>query len=185
MNAAIEAAHAGDAGRGFAVVADEIRKLADVSTLRSKEISTNIKSIGSYIQTGAQASTVASQSFQAILDQIARLVEYNGQIKSAMEEQGEGSQQILEALAQINSITTQVRDGSVEMLEGSRNISDEMQKLLEVSEQLRNRTTELNSGTNDVKDAITLAQKTGEETIALAASVSAQVGRFKLLEGSR
>jgi methyl-accepting chemotaxis protein len=97
-----------------------------------------------------------------------------------MDEQGEGSKQILEALSQINTITSRVRDGSVEMLEGSRNIDDEMQKLLVVSERLQSRTSELNMGTDAVKEAVSLARTTSQNTIDLAAGVSAQVGKFKL-----
>jgi len=180
MNAAIEAAHAGEAGRGFAVVADEIRKLAEVSTMQSKEISTNIRSISEYIQTGAQASTVASDAFQAVIDQITLVVEYNSQISSAMDEQSQGSQQVLQAVAQINEITVKVRDGAVEMVEGSRNISEEMAKLLAASEQVSERTTSLNSGTKTIQSAVDLAKRSSDESIALVATLRSQVGNFNL-----
>ncbi|NNM54697.1 MAG: methyl-accepting chemotaxis protein [Spirochaetales bacterium] len=137
MNAAIEAAHAGDAGRGFAVVADEIRKLAESSSQESHEIASDIKTIQARIQAAKDVSTAADQSFKAILEQLDILGRFEQEITSAMSEQNEGSRQILEATGQINAVTAKVRGNSSEMLEGSRTITSEMQKLLEATEQLR------------------------------------------------
>ncbi len=137
MNAAIEAAHAGDAGRGFAVVADEIRKLAESSSKESHEIADDIKTIQARIQAAKDVSSAADQSFKAILEQLDILGRFEQEITSAMSEQNEGSRQILEATSQINAVTAKVRGNSSEMLDGSRTITSEMQKLLEATEQLR------------------------------------------------
>ncbi|MBL8966373.1 MAG: MCP four helix bundle domain-containing protein, partial [Spirochaetaceae bacterium] len=67
MNAAIEAAHAGDSGRGFAVVADEIRGLAESAARQSKEISRDIGGIRRSIEEAAASAGVARESFAAVI----------------------------------------------------------------------------------------------------------------------
>lgn len=112
MNAAIEAAHAGDAGKGFAVVADEIRKLSETSAAESKKISAQLKGILGAISGVVDASSLSDRSFTAVADKIQGTGNLVREIKLAMEEQSQGSKQIGEALSYMNDATAQVRTAS-------------------------------------------------------------------------
>ena len=118
MNAAIEAAHAGDSGRGFAVVADEIRKLAESSSSQSKTISAALKKIKGSIDKITKSTGNVLNKFKAIDDGIKTVAEQENNILKAMEEQGQGSKEMLEAIGEVNKITLQVEDASRQLLEG-------------------------------------------------------------------
>ncbi|MBR1721897.1 MAG: methyl-accepting chemotaxis protein [Treponema sp.] len=112
MNAAIEAAHAGDAGKGFAVVADEIRKLSETSAAESKKISAQLKGILGAISGVVDASSLSDRSFTAVAEKIQGTGNLVREIKHAMEEQSAGSKQIGDALSYMNDATAQVRTAS-------------------------------------------------------------------------
>ena len=73
MNAAIEAAHAGDAGKGFSVVADEIRNLAETSSGQSRSISKKLEEIKKSINQMVENSRESAMSFDQLADKIDRL----------------------------------------------------------------------------------------------------------------
>ena len=129
MNAAIEAAHAGEAGRGFSVVADEIRKLSENSSKQSQNIGKQLSHIHNSIE---EVVEVSSSTFQLFTDVSKQINETNNlvlQIKNAMEEQAIGSQQISIALKDMNDSTYEVRTASTEMAQGNKHILEEVQQL--------------------------------------------------------
>jgi methyl-accepting chemotaxis protein len=153
MNAAIEAAHAGEAGAGFAVVADEIRKLAENASAQSKTIAGNIRTIRSVIEAVVASSGESARSFEEILEQIRTLSRLEEEVRYAMKEQSEGSVQILESLTGINEVTTEVRRSAQEMQEGSETVLDEMRRLLQLAGELENGMTEMAAGADEIRRA--------------------------------
>ncbi len=136
LNAAIEAARAGEAGRGFAVVADEVRKLAEKTMSATDEVGTAIKAI----QEGArrsidgvkqatdavETSTGIAESSGATLERIVEIVNSTSDqvqsIATAAEQQSATSEQIHRAVDDINSIATQTAAGMNEANDASNGL---------------------------------------------------------------
>ncbi len=180
MNAAIEAAHAGESGKGFAVVADEIRKLAEVSSVQGRSITTVLNDLKHKINTAVGASDKAQIQFSQILD-LLNLVQDNEEvIKSAMEEQTTGSSQILDAIKEINDITTQVRDGSVEMLSGSTEILNEMGNVVSATREVDAAMDDMTNNITDINQAFQQINGVTEETRKRISLLSDEVDRFTM-----
>ena len=117
MNAAIEAAHAGESGRGFAVVAGEIRKLAESASAQSKTIGGVLKKIKGSIDKITRSIENVQGKFDTIDNGIKTVAEQERHVLNAMEEQDQGSQQVLVAIGQLSDITHRVKEDAREMVE--------------------------------------------------------------------
>jgi hemerythrin-like metal-binding protein len=180
MNAAIEAAHAGDSGRGFAVVADEIRKLAESSSKQSKTISEVLKKIKGSIDKISKSTEVVLTKFQDIDTEVRTVSEKESNIRSAMEEQSVGSKHILEAIGRLQETTRQVKEGSVEMLEGSRQVINEGKNLAAATQQITEGVNEIASGADYSNSAVGRVHDISNNNREYISALSKEVGRFKV-----
>jgi methyl-accepting chemotaxis protein len=155
MNAAIEAAHAGESGKGFAVVAAEIRKLAESSSEQSKTIGIVLKKIKGAIDNITVSTCNVLNKFEAIDNGVKIVSAQERNIRSAMEEQGVGSKQILEAISQLNEITQQVKDESAAMLQESREVSQKGERLELVTQEITNGINAMATGAKQINIAVT------------------------------
>jgi methyl-accepting chemotaxis protein len=87
LNAAIEAAKAGELGKGFAVVAEEVRKLADRSAQATQEIRTLIEEVDRVVAEGSEAVSTSVETLEAIGGDIASLASASGEIVAALKTQ--------------------------------------------------------------------------------------------------
>ncbi len=147
LNAAIEAARAGEHGRGFAVVADEVRKLADRTTQATKEIGSSIKAIQvetgqavqrmqsgtKQVEQGVELATQAGASLQEIVNSAKTVAMMIQSIAAAAEEQSSASEQVSRNVESISSVTRQTNEGAGQAAQAAAELSrkaEELQRLV-------------------------------------------------------
>ena len=180
MNAAIEAAHAGDAGRGFAVVADEIRKLAEDSSAQSLLISTRLQELGESINNVSNNTMEIEKIFTAIYELAESVQNQETVILQAMEEQSAGSDQILIAMHAINEVTSSVKNGSSSMMQGTKEISIEMNKLSDITQQITDTMNRVYDSTTNITQSLRVVDDSTSLNEAVLAKLSDKVAIFKI-----
>ncbi|MCL2008369.1 MAG: methyl-accepting chemotaxis protein [Treponema sp.] len=159
MNAAIEAAHAGETGKGFAVVASEVRKLAELASKESKGISEEITLMERSIKSISGVTQDTVTAMDMIFNEITAMDSAFSQVNNAVKEQASGGAQILSALKSIQEETERVRSGSGEIHKKSSSISSEMQILQNVSMNVSKRVTEVNEASKKITSFLDNAKK--------------------------
>ena len=154
MNAAIEAAHAGDVGKGFAVVADEIRKLAEESSTQGKNITTVLKTLKEKIEELNSVAEATSVQFAEIMRQLSTVNSGSNTIMESATKQNDGNTQVLEAVKEVNAITAQVKQSSLQIRSGNTEVGKEMAKLVEISQNIDSTISSVSGDTEQIRKVI-------------------------------
>jgi methyl-accepting chemotaxis protein len=138
LNAAIEAARAGEQGRGFAVVADEVRKLAERTSTATKEISGMIGEIQKetahaveamqsgtkHVELGVESTQRAGASLQEIIGSSDKVGEMITHIATAATEQASATQEVNRNVEQISAITSETAEGAGQSAQACQQLSN-------------------------------------------------------------
>jgi methyl-accepting chemotaxis protein len=180
MNAAIEAAHAGEVGKGFAVVADEIRKLAESSSEQAKTTTVMLKKIKTAIDAISQSAHEVLTRFD-VIDQCIQIVSSQEEhIRGAMEEQETGSKHILESISRLKDLTDQVKQSSTEMSSQGEEILSKTGRLDQISAEIDQGMKEMANGADLILSAVNRVNEISLNNKDSIQELSEEVSKFKV-----
>ncbi len=180
MNAAIEAAHAGETGKGFSVVADEIRKLAEDSNTQGKKITSNLQEVLETIKTVGSSAAMLQQKFNQIYELTQAVSEQELTIMNAMTEQSEGGTQVLGAIKQISDISMSVNTDSGTMQQASNEVNTIMENLSRLTQEITSSMEEMSLGMENINKSINNVNDMTHKNTDSILRMGGAVSKFKV-----
>lgn len=154
MNAAIEAAHAGDSGKGFSVVADEIRKLAESSSENAKRISIVIKGVTENISKASTSGIEADTAFKEINREVEDVSLAFAEITSSTAELTTGSKEIQSSMNILSDISINVKDAANQMHIFIEKVINSISIVERISQEVNGSVGEITEGTLQISKAM-------------------------------
>ncbi|MCC7370826.1 MAG: MCP four helix bundle domain-containing protein [Chloroflexi bacterium] len=198
LNAAIEAARAGEHGRGFAVVADEVRKLAERSQRETKAIADLIREVqagtkdavaameqGSVkVEQGSERADEAGRALSEILQAVESTVAQVTQIAAAAREMAAGARGVVDAMGSISAVVEENSAATEEMAAQAGAVTGSIESIAAVSEENTAATEEVSASAEEMSAQVEEMNAQAEELAATAEQLNLLVARFRLDGGA-
>ncbi len=199
LNAAIEAARAGEHGRGFAVVADEVRKLAERSSRSTKEIADLIAQVQGgtqeaveamaqgtqEVEAGARLAEEAGDALKNILSSVQESASQMTHIASAVKEMEAASRQVVDLMDSISAVVEESTAATQEMAASGQVVGGSVDKIAAVSQETSAAAEEVSASTEEMNGQAEEMVAQAEELAQMAEELQAVVAQFKLGEEAR
>jgi methyl-accepting chemotaxis protein len=179
MNAAIEAAHAGDYGRGFAVVAAEIRKLSELSAENAAKINTNLRRDINRIHEAGEINRTTGEVFDRIVASVGEVAHAMQTIMASLDEQSTASEEIVKALTSIREGTSRVQEESERINADSTSINGTVEELVRASREVNDQMNAVGSRIERIEDAMNAVQNSVQENRGNLGLLIEEIRRFR------
>ena len=180
MNAAIEAAHAGELGKGFSVVADEIRALAETSATQSGEIRELLDGISVAIKEIVESSRKSAEAFNSVGGRIGRMDGMMKEVKAGMDEETVGVDNILQTMELLDGATAEMTDASRKMKDESDRVFSAVDDLNSLASETEREASGVSSSMEQMRTAATEASEASEVSLEAAMNVVKMVNGFRV-----
>jgi methyl-accepting chemotaxis protein len=180
MNAAIEAAHAGDRGAGFAVVADEVRSLASNAAEQTRTIKGHIAAMNEKVGRGVRQAEDGGELLAQLGRGLEEAASISQEIAAAMEEQSAGTRSVADSLVQVVDSSRGIRERMAE--QGAE--TETMAKALELSlgrlDELARASRVQAESLRELEAAFASVRQEVERNLSASGELEAEIGRFRL-----